>query len=195
VISITLIGRVLGGRESAFPTRTGWYMLTIGLAGSLPLMATLKHHDYYFVPSIPFFAIGLAMIIPQYEKLRIPIHGKIPRWVRPTGIAALAGVLILSVFLAGKPYRDRDLLKDVEAISAFTGSKVTLMTTEQQMSDWRLIAYLSRLADISLDSKKLHRYFVAGSHEPVPDSITLIYDRFDADLTGFKLFIRKENLP
>jgi len=192
LIFLGLISRRFGNREAAFPRRTGWFMIAIGLAGSLPLMATLKQHEYYLVPSIPFFAIGLAMILPAYEKLRFPVPAKILKYLRWSGFAGLAGVLVLSAVLAGKPYRDKELLQDVKAISGVIVNHHVITVNETRMANWILIAYLSRTADISLDSKRLHPYYLAGKREELPDSIVAAYNPLPLEMVYFKLLKQRE---
>lgn len=184
-----LISRLFRGTDAVFPVKTGWFLILCGLAGSLPLMVTLKQHDYYLVPSLPFFYMGLTMLIPMVEKGRIPDPGREPVFLKWAGVILITGIILLSVFIAGKPQRDGELLRDVSAVTAHAGRHSVLSVSEEKMSDWRLIAYLSRKGDISLDSKNLHDHYLAGIRESLPDSISTQYAPVPVKLRNYKLLV------
>ncbi len=171
--------------------RLGWFFILAGLTASLPLILTLKQHDYYLVPSIPFIAIGMSLLVPFGEMRRNPAlltETPLLRWLA-AGVVVF--FLILSVILNLKPVRDHTLLADVRKITSTVPAGSHISVPDTLCSDWRLIAYLSREANISLDPRTPESFYLTKKKAEIPDSIAEGYRPVVLELALYQMFIRK----
>lgn len=162
------------------------FLLT-GLSASLPLMLTLKQHDYYLVPSIPFFAIAMSLLIPDTESLYLRKITIKPKTLRLAGAVIFAALLIVSGARIGKPSRDRELLEDVRVISGLIHHGSRISAPESLCTDWKLTAYLARESNISLDCRNPQTFYLTPRDNPLPDSVTSRYQPVNLSLNGYIL--------
>ena len=166
-----------------------WFFLAMGLTGSFPLMLSPKQSLHYLVPSISFFAIGMAMFMESLMNERsrfspfLTIAGKnltMVSWL------VFCAVLLVSGLCWGKFKRDELLISEITNLSLEVPANTILGSKEDLAINWTLVAYLSRIANISLDSKKQHEYFLTKKNENTP----LEYQLFNDNLTSFRLWKR-----
>lgn len=141
------------GQGKAYRWRDSLFFLGIGLAASLPLMISRKQSFYYLLPSLPFFA--MAMALPVLPALKRGIDR-----LRPgsTAYRVTAGILILAVMagvvrtalnFGGMNFRDREVLHDAELFGAILPHHDT---AGAGVYNPNLIGYLYRRYHISLDT-------------------------------------------
>jgi hypothetical protein len=191
LLLISLLGHKREPVRNPGPRQTGFFFLLIGAAASLPLMITLKQHNYYLVPSIPYFVIGLCLLIPEYENRDLPDFRKQAPWLRWVGAAAVVLVAAYTVFSIKQKNSDPDLLADVKRITSEVPAGTHISVPDELCSDWRLIAYLSREANISLDPRTPQRYYLAEKKTAVPDSIAKLYRPVERELSLYQMYRRK----
>jgi 4-amino-4-deoxy-L-arabinose transferase-like glycosyltransferase len=129
------------------------FFISVGLAASVPLMLTLVQKGFYFVPSLPFFATGLAILIaPVIVKYNEKIKTDSAKYKIFLTISLLlvVGTLGYSFMQKGKASRDRDMLADVYTIGKVVPkfSEVTIPT--EIFSEYVLGCYFMRYFNISL---------------------------------------------
>ena len=125
----------------------------IGLSASTPLMLTLVQKGFYFVPALPFFAIGLSILIsPIIINLMglINIYGikfKIFRWL---SAFLLVAVISFSIMQKGKYGRHKELLHDVYLIGKVVPGHTSVSVPRDIWNNWDMQCYLIRYFNISL---------------------------------------------
>ncbi len=173
--------------------RYGIAFIVVGLTGVLPIMISQKQSGFYILPSLPFFAIGLAALINGQSEQLI---GKIKSGTRSYKAFLWASCLFFLIGLFSILYfnnkfsRDEIKLKDTYAIiSAIpAGSVISIMP--EMHDDWSLHGYYARFKGISLDPDPNTRrdYFVI-KNELLTDSAQIRdYKRVDIRTSEYQLF-------
>jgi len=144
-------------RQNAMPI----FFIFLGLAGSLPLLLTKVQKGFYFVPSLPFFAIGFALILaPNLQNAidRSPVAFK--KIFTFFSILLFFLGVVLSVNSIGKTSRDANLLYDVKLIGEKIPEKEIMTIARNNWNDWSLQCYLIRYHNISVDTNEKYRYLI-----------------------------------
>jgi hypothetical protein len=165
--------------------RFGLALIVVGLTGVLPIIISQKQSGFYILPSIPFFAIGFAMLINEQSE---HLLGKINSGTRPYSYLLGASCL---VFLAGlflvffnkdKYSRDEVKLKDTYSIIQSVPASSVINIHPGMWEDWSLHGYYARLKGISLDPDLNNkREYLLIKNELLTDT-TLIRNYKKADL-------------
>jgi 4-amino-4-deoxy-L-arabinose transferase-like glycosyltransferase len=139
------------------------FFISVGLAASVPLMLTMVQKGFYFVPALPFFAIGLSIFIaPAIEKYQKKINTNTVKYKIFLVISFLlvAGTLGYSFMQKGKTARDRDMLADVYTIGKIVPkfSEVTIPTVI--FSEYVLGCYFMRYFNISLKPEEKEQFYM-----------------------------------
>jgi len=139
------------------------FFILVGLSASIPLMLTLVQKGFYFVPALPFFAIGLSIIVAPFLVSSIEkINTKSKRY---------HVFFLLSIFLfistaffifmqKSKISREKDILHDVYSIGKVVPRFSTVNIPDKMWNDWGLQCYLIRYFNISLDPGNQNIYFM-----------------------------------
>jgi 4-amino-4-deoxy-L-arabinose transferase-like glycosyltransferase len=136
--------RIEHGREALF-------FLTLGLAGSVPILATPLLAGHYFFPCAVFFALGFAAIV-------VPPDGRAAATVRlpwlPHGLAAALAVALCATLAIHGPIGARDVarLHSLQALDGVLPRGTTVGACPASATDWGLHSYLQRFARISIDT-------------------------------------------
>lgn len=172
---------------------------SLGLAGVLPILATMDQSTYFLVLSFPFFAISLGLIVnPSVENLleRIDLNSKGYRFFKLTGVTALAAGIILSFYFSGDFNRDENTLKDMRVILAQLEENNTISILPEMYEDWSLHAYYGRYKNISLDPDLNNRHeYLLIRNSLYSDTINKSFERIDLETKEYELFRRKIKVP
>lgn len=147
------------------------FFILLGICGSLPLMLTKVQKGFYFVPSLPFFAIGFGLLAAKPVSVwaeQLMASRKRKAFTVLSAIL-LCGVLILTATRAGKASRERDVLHDIHLIGSLLEGEKAIGIPEGMWNDWSLQCYMMRYYSISLDPSGKSEYFVIDrelSHQP-----------------------------
>jgi 4-amino-4-deoxy-L-arabinose transferase-like glycosyltransferase len=141
------------------------FFFLIGMSGSLPLTLTLVQRGFYFLPSLPFYAIGFSLIIaPVLKELiqRININKKKFNFLKIFSISLLAFSIIFSASFAGKKSRDKEMLEDVYIAGRVIPSNEIIGIDPSMFKEWNLQFYLLRYFNISTapSKSKQYKYFL-----------------------------------
>ena len=168
-------------------------LIIIGLSGSLPLMLTMVQKGFYFSHSIPFFALGLSLLIaPGLLNFidRINLN-KIPfKTFKVFSIILLITTIIISLLQIGKTSRNNDLLDDIYQIGEIV-PQYTMITIDKSMwNKWDMQCYFVRHFNISVDPNNLHEYYLINKSITIP--LPAEYVKMQVNLNEFELY-RKIN--
>lgn len=144
-----------------------------GLMASAPLVLTLVQKGFYFIPSLPFFAIAASMLIlPVVNSWvqKISLEKKVFQYLKLGGMSLLLIVSAVVIMNIGNIRRNKDLILDVHEIGKVVPVKSALGITPDIYANWDLQCYLIRYYNISLDTEKQNDYFLSlKSYTPEPD--------------------------
>lgn len=137
------------------------FFILIAISASIPLIISLKQRKFYLIPSIPFYALSFSYLL--YLPIKEQID-KIPKytlqWLNRVSIIVLVFIVTFSTVKFGDFSRDEETIKDIYKISKNIPKGTIISTTEDLWSDWGLVAYMSRIGYLSLDSDNKHEYFL-----------------------------------
>jgi len=169
--------------------KLGAFFILLGFAGVIPLTLTFVQRAVYFIPALPFFAIGLSLwIVHGIEEMKKRVDTeKYYQKARYSSLILLSGVVIACALLAGKTSRNEDMLEDVRKICAKVppGSYVDVPGNIYERWDFQF--YLLRYGSIVLwpvpnTHSKFYLVPKPGSTENVKD-----YRQINIGLKNFEL--------
>ena len=126
-------------------------LLLLGLAGSLPIAASVKQAGHYIVPAIPFFALAAAVALAPTVTATIN-HLTPRRAVIVTTLSALIAVGAAVGAFVPAVGRDRARLADLDALAADVPYGATIGICPEANDDWGLHAWFQRRFHASLDA-------------------------------------------
>lgn len=168
-------------------SKSAFYFIALGLAGSLPLMLTPKQSTHYLLPSIPYFALGLASILGQAIAWPQALDAPKGRLLEKMAGGLLLVVVLVSCSFWGKFRRDEILIQDITAICTKVGKGTTLGTPPHFSDQWLLHAYFGRLGNVSLDARNQHDYWLMEKGGMAPDGFQPVM----LDMNQWSLWQRK----
>jgi hypothetical protein len=177
-IALTLLALL---RKKITSVRRAIFFAALGFCGTLPLLITHEQRGFYLVTALPFFAIAIGLLSGKALAQRL---GKFTghRWLRLATLLLLAGVITTTVYLAGQPRRDRDMLYDVALIGNGVGHDVVISVPPDVYKTWTLQAYFVRYYNIALTPEPGHTYFLADKNTPeIPSGYTIVPQRTRQD--------------
>ena len=169
------------------------FFLLIGLFGSLPLMATMVQKSFYFVASLPYFALAFAFICYPYIQQGFDSYLNKKQQIskiKQIFFFFLVFSIIISLLQIGKCSRDTDKLADIKYIGDFLknekNEKIVCANTDAYY-DWSFQIYLYRKYAISLDPNNTKRsYLITKSN--IPNDQLKYYQKIELPLTLYKLY-------
>ena len=170
MIGIVLIVRLLTRKlelERTDHSKKAITFLMIGLLGVLPLMLTLVQKGFYMVPTLPFIAIGFAILIaPQVNMLLFKLEqSKFSGALKVVFVMLAITAITLPILNLGKSSRDKEKLEDIHILATAIPAKSVINCSPELLTDWSLQTYLSRYYFISLDINSSHDLCVYGKEE------------------------------
>ncbi len=169
--------------------KTAVFFILIGLSASLPLMVTHQQRGYYLVMSIPFFILGISSLIaPFVYSITNKISKKTIPVLRVFTLVLLIASFTFCVVRFGDYSRDEGKITDIKNIASVVGKGSTIRCSESLNENWGLIAYLSRIANISIDTKP-HDYYIIDKNEAIIHA-PASYQEVDLNLCTYRIYKR-----
>lgn len=156
------------------------FFILIGICASIPLMVTLKQHGHYIVPSIPFFVIGLSIImVPFIKGIFEKVKARTEIKLRVFSIILFFSSLLFSFSfigkaggadgiiagLMGKHSQSKEKLHDVYIISSIVPEGTIISVPKTFSRDIELLAYLGRIGYISIDCNSKQEFFLTDNKQ------------------------------
>lgn len=193
ILSVTVLAKIF--TKNRIPQKENtteykkklWWLLAVGLSGSLPLAITTEQRGFYLVTALPYFAIAIAAwFAPTFTYLLDKINTKKIAFRLFSFCIALFFVFSLaySFLQVGNFKRDKDLLHDIYAIGHIVPKGEIVGTPKKTWDEWDVQAYFVRYFYISLDyTENKQHYFIIQKN--LPDSLVP---------SGYKLYPLKNTL-
>lgn len=181
-------------KENPEVLRNCFLFLLIGLSASLPIMISPKQLSFYMIPSLPYFAIGLSLLIApfvnEYIK-KINERNFLYKLFKYQVVVTIPILLFFTISSYGTFSRDYEMIHDVDLIGQHLGETKTIDASSSLSREWSLMGYLQRKHHISLDLSGTGRaYMLTGKTETVPEN----YSVMNIGLLDFQL-LRKNTKP
>lgn len=164
------------------------FLILIGCIGSIPLILTLVQKVFYLAHSLPFFAIGFALIIApgllglingiKTERTSFKIF-------KITTVIIFISIIIFSSLQKGKTSRNDDLLHDVYLIGKVIPQHSIINIDKSMWNEWDLQCYLIRHFNICVDpSNNYHDFYliektIDNIHTDKYEMVPLITKRYN----------------
>jgi 4-amino-4-deoxy-L-arabinose transferase-like glycosyltransferase len=133
------------------PVRETWFFPAIGCAASLPIMVSPVLAGHYFLPSLPFFALGFAAIalpaVASFKTSPGSLAWRAPAWI---AVLLLAAVVVVLTMHGPVEVRDARMVRSMDRIATVAPRGATIGACSQSAGDWGVITYLQRFYRISL---------------------------------------------
>ena len=170
------------------------FFLLFGLAGAAPLMLTKVQKGFYFVPSLPFFAIGFSLLIsqPVSEWSFKIMEGSKNKILLLSSIVLLCLVIIFSSFNIGKVSRDKNLLHDAYLIGNTVPENSTINIPSEMWNEWSMQCYLIRYFNISLDPTPIRKNDFVLTYKNLPDTSLSVYEKVPLATETFDLYKKRK---
>jgi len=192
---ITLINKFHNILKRKIEFKNILFFILIAFSASIPLLITQKQNGYYLVPSIPFFSISFSILIVQYlQDYFANIESKRFIIIKKFFILLFFFTIIFSFSFIGKYSRDKEMLKDIYSISNQIPQGTVISVPQKLCYDWTLIAYFSRINNISLDCSSKQKYYLIKKDFVPEELITKEYKEIkNIKLTKFKIYKQNQN--
>ncbi len=167
----------------------------IGILASFPLMISPKQATYYLVPSIPYFALALAITVDRPAKLlQLQISKKInlPKILFFVSIFLFLAALTFSVSRINHYKRGQEkLLKSIDAIGKIVPPNSIIQTNMPVYKKTAPHAYFARYYSIWLTLKQTDRAVYKIIHKEETDK-NIAGDSLILSTEYYLLFKKKE---
>ncbi len=139
-----------------------FFFLALGAAGTLPLLLTKVQKGFYMVPALPYFGLGLAMLMIEPWRSLVAFVNQAKR--RRQGLSIFSLVLIaLVAFLSFKAIptfkKNEALIQDIEIMGQHIPTHTTIGIDKNLQQNWAMHCYFMRYFFISLDQKENNQNF------------------------------------
>ena len=194
IVVLLFVKHKKNGFETENQRKYMLFFFMIGVVSSLPLMLTLVQKGFYFIPSLPFFAIGLSILIaPRISPLieHMEMNTKRYKFTLLTSFSLFIIVCTYSLVQKGKYSREKELLEDVYIIGKNISKKEIISIPNNLWNEWSLQCYLARYHSISLDPNSLREYYLTLKNSN-KENYPLGYKKVTIDTKLYELY-KKEN--
>jgi 4-amino-4-deoxy-L-arabinose transferase-like glycosyltransferase len=186
--------RRLGRGLSDSPWKLGLFMIAVGAAGSLPVAASSRQNAFYILPSFPFFALGVALVVaPLVVAFIQKIPARAGRLLTPATSVILIATLVFAISKGGR-HNTNPTLNDLRAIGDHVGRDSVISICPSMAGEWGLFATMARYYNVSLDWSGQPLTFVATRGECEATDMSL-YESAALDLSVLKLHRLRTSSP
>jgi hypothetical protein len=177
--------------------RQVYWLVGIGLAGSIPLMVTLEQRGFYLNTVLPFFALAISLFVgPRVSTLIQELQEnnfRLNAW-RNVSLLVLIGSIVFTISRIGEFKRDKNKLTDIYLLGAVIHPGTTISVPYKMHDDWSLRAYLMRYFNISVSSAdSTYHYYIQQKDLPL-ELVPPHYELYDLGSNELDLYIRKDSL-
>lgn len=181
--------------------RRALFFALVGASASLPILVSPRVYRFYFNPSVPYYAAGLAVLCaPVLMALLASVGASSRLWLRRAALAAFAVSLGFVGWSFGKPGRDASMLADIRRIGGYvcqgeaTCDEI-VQTCPPMWYNYQFDSYMERLYKISVARQEdgpgalPTRFAITVPDCPAPPADS--FGEVDLGLEAFRLFARR----
>lgn len=170
------------------------FIILIGVSASLPLIVSLKQRNFYLVPSMGFFALGIALFTLPYIKFLLNlISEKILTRIKWLSLTLIALSITISVLNFGNYSRSEELIKDVEKLSNYFPYGTCFNHPKNVQYEFALYDYMVRYGYLNVSNKEEFDYLLVKKSNPVKAHTLKDYNEVEIELNLYKVYKRIAN--
>ncbi|MCX6230217.1 MAG: hypothetical protein NTZ33_01620 [Bacteroidetes bacterium] len=171
------------------------FFLFIGLSAFIPLMVSPKLSLFYMVPSFPYFAIFFSILIGDIINNYINHLNKYSLSIKLFRVfiyLIIVSTIIFTVLNFGKPYRDKDLITDINIIGNYLPEHMVISVPPAYNQQFTMFAYFQRKHHININcSNEYDEFVLLKKDEPDINGYKNCY----LNLINFKLLKKQSIIP
>jgi 4-amino-4-deoxy-L-arabinose transferase-like glycosyltransferase len=170
LVLVALVIRKVRRKKASADVRMAAFFTAMGLAGTVPLALTLVQRGFYFVPALPFFSLGFALLLsPALPRLAARIsEGPARRFLNILGVLLAGAALAATIFLAGKPKRDAAMLADIYIMGPHIPPDSIIGVPHEMWNEYSFEGYFLRYFDVSMIEGTSFPYYLTPKHSAGP---------------------------
>ncbi|MCD4680449.1 MAG: hypothetical protein K8S00_08690, partial [Bacteroidales bacterium] len=186
------------------------FYIIVGFCASIPLLISLKQHPNYIVPSIPFFVMGLSVIIAPFIKgILEKLKSRTVRRLRVFSIIIFSLSLLFSFSfigksggadgliagILGKQSQNKEILHDVYILSSIIPEGTIISVHKTFPRDSEIRNYLGRIGYIAIDWNSEQEFLLTDNNKSLEDLPSdEYYEVPNLTLIKYRLFKRIKQL-
>ena len=127
-------------------------LFLLGLAGTLPIIASVKQAGHYLVPAVPLYALAAATF---FAPTMAALSERLAAAARDRFVNSMSAVVLLAaigVSFVPALGRDQPRLTDLDVLAASVPRGMTIGICPESNGDWGLHAWFERRFGVSLDA-------------------------------------------
>jgi len=158
--------------------KTAMFFIITGCSASLPLMLTMVQKGFYFVPALPFFALGFAVLLAEIVArwiVKINVQSLGYKLLTATVVLMLCASLLYSGYKSGSISRDEAVVHDVYLFGSVIPKGSIVKVDKKVYDNWSVQCYLNRYFDIAVSiSDQFHyKYWIKEKNKLQPENAKL----------------------
>jgi 4-amino-4-deoxy-L-arabinose transferase-like glycosyltransferase len=149
--------------QNRFNTKHFYFFIWLAFSGSLPLMLTLVQRNFYFVPSLPLFAIAWAIPVANGIEIfseKLYRNTKVRSAINLILIIAFSAGILTTFYKAGNIKREKEMLQDVYTLSNKINNTTVCVPAEIMWNNWQFRCYMMRYNDVAFSVSDTCLYYV-----------------------------------
>jgi 4-amino-4-deoxy-L-arabinose transferase-like glycosyltransferase len=168
--------------------KLGFLFILIGLSASIPLMISPRQALPYLIPALPYFSIGIGILVIPALKFLLENFIEKYIWIQRIMSAGSISVIALGIFLIMINFqksnsRDAETISDAKLIGAIVGDEQTISSNTYDMY---ISGYLMRYYKVSLDTVNFDKKYLL-TKKPL-DSNQLSYQLLSIKTNKYLLY-------
>lgn len=168
----------------------------LAMAGTFPILVSLKQRPYYLHSALPFLAMGFSLLsIPLIARLidKIKVRSTGFKVFRCVSLILVLVPVVIVVMQFGKRGGDRIILQDQHLISEFVGNGSDIAICPDLDQSWSLHGYFARFAHINLHWTNQEEYQWLIMRDDCNSELELNLKRIDIPTVRFHLYSIQPN--
>lgn len=153
------------GEMSAEDVRNAYYayrFMLLALCGVLPIMLTLKQHNYYLVTTLPLFSIAFALfvanVVQQWEER---LNRRAASVLLSVSVIVIVAGVLVNLNSMKQVQQDADMIVDLHNILPILSEDEVVSVTPELMGNSQLANYFYRYKRILFDTSSTHEHLLS----------------------------------
>lgn len=146
-------------------------LLMLTLAGTLPMIVTLKQRAFYLTTVYPFFCIAIGLLL---QPITLPyvthMSRKTRMAIRTLASLCLCTAIVLTFAFNGKITRNKNMIQDVQTVLTVLPQGQTAPIPPDM--SYSHIAYLGRIGKIDYDMSDMQHPFLIATNKSLRNQLT-----------------------
>ncbi len=177
-------------------SKTGWFFMALGFSGIIPIMLGLKQQEFYIVPTLPFFAIGMACLLYcLLEDWLENMNKTAERVLLGLAILIFGSGLLLNFNSIHKINSNEGLLRDMRLILPYLNKGEVISVSKEVMQSPEVAEYFYRYKDITFDTLPEYTHLLTMYSDANDFAEGVNYVKTDLPTMMYNLYERVETVP